>query len=258
MPIIQSLDRALKILDLFDEYHTELKITDISDKMLLHKSTVHSLLKTLQKHQYIEQNPENGKYHLGMKLFERGNVVIQSRDIRSVAKEYLYALSKDTGQTVHLVIQDGKEGIYIDKVESTSATVLYSRIGRRIPLHCSGVGKALIAFQSDREIADIFENYEFIKRTENTITNKEDFLKEIEIIRQKGYAEDLEENEPGIRCLSIPVHDHTARVTGAISISMPSMRVQEKDIEKYVTLLKKAGTQLSQKLGCGFQTLKGY
>ncbi len=145
MPIIQSVDRALKILDLFDEFDSELKITDISDRLLLHKSTVHSLLKTLKKHNYIEQNTENGKYRLGMKIFERGNFVIHSRDIRSVAREYLFSLSKETNQTVHLVIQDGKEGVYIDKVESSAATVLYSRIGRRIPLHCR-VGRRLLLF----------------------------------------------------------------------------------------------------------------
>lgn len=86
MPIIQSVDRALRILDLFDEHTTELKITDISDQMGLHKSTVHSLLKTLQQRGYISQNLENGKYGLGMKLFERGNYVIQSLDIRQLAK----------------------------------------------------------------------------------------------------------------------------------------------------------------------------
>ncbi|MFB4165379.1 IclR family transcriptional regulator [Alteribacillus sp. JSM 102045] len=258
MPIIQSVDRALKILDLFDEFETELKITDISDRMLLHKSTVHSLLKTLQKHQYIEQNPENGKYRLGMKLFERGNFVIHSRDIRSIAKEYLYDLSKDTGQTVHLVIQDGKEGVYIDKVESASATVLYSRIGRRIPLHCSGVGKALLAFQPDREINNVLSDYEFIKRTENTITDKQEFLEELNHIREQGYAEDREENEPGVRCVAIPVRDHTGAVVAAISISTPTMRVSEEDIQRYVAKLKEASAQLSQKLGYGYQTLKGH
>jgi IclR family transcriptional regulator, KDG regulon repressor len=108
MPIIQAVDRALRILDLFDEYDTELKIKDISERMVLHKSTVHSLLKTLQMHGYIDQNMENGKYRLGMKLFERGNFVIHGLDIRKIAKNYLMNLSMNTGQTTHLVILDGK------------------------------------------------------------------------------------------------------------------------------------------------------
>ncbi|MDQ0298058.1 DNA-binding IclR family transcriptional regulator [Salibacterium salarium] len=251
MPIIQSVDRALSILDLFDESESELKITDISEKMMLHKSTVHSLLKTLEKHQYVEQDEQSGKYRLGMKLFERGHSVIRSRDIRGVAKDFLYTLSKDTGQTVHLVIQDGKEGVYIDKVESASATVLYSRIGRRIPLHCSGVGKALIAFQSDQAISFVLDDYEFVRRTEHTITTREGFWEEIKRVREKGYAEDLEENEPGVRCVAIPVRDHTGNIAAALSISTFTMRTTDDDMRHYVNQLKEAGKQLSQKLGYG-------
>src|SRR4051812_48942171 len=109
MPIIQSVERALQILDLFDEQTSELKITEISKRINLHKSTVHSLLKTLQAHRYIEQDVESGKYRLGMKLFERGNLLLQSMDIRSVARKYLLDLSVETGQTTHLVILDGHE-----------------------------------------------------------------------------------------------------------------------------------------------------
>ena len=104
MPIIQSVERALQILDLFNEQATELKITDISKLMGLSKSTLHSLLKTLQLHGYIDQNPENGKYRLGMKLVERGHFVVGSIDIRQKAKGWLTELSRRTGQTTHLGI----------------------------------------------------------------------------------------------------------------------------------------------------------
>ncbi|WP_017728992.1 IclR family transcriptional regulator [Halalkalibacterium ligniniphilum] len=253
MPIIQSVDRALQILDLFNEYETELKITDISERMMLHKSTVHSLLKTLQKHRYIEQNEENGKYRLGLKLFERGSFVINSIDIREVAKPYLHDLSEKTNQTIHLVILDGREGVYIDKVEGGDSYVVYSRIGRRIPIHCSGVGKALVAFKSEEELDKLLDGYEFIRRTENTITNKKDFLKELEEIRRKGYAIDNQENEPGIRCVALPVRDHTGEVVAAISISSPVMRVNDEKLNEYVELLKKETEALSVKLGYGYQ-----
>ncbi len=110
MPIIQSVERALQILDLFNEQATELKITDISKLMGLSKSTLHSLLKTLQLHGYIDQNLENGKYRLGMKLVERGHFVVGSIDIRQKAKGWLTELSRQTGQTTHLGILDGREG----------------------------------------------------------------------------------------------------------------------------------------------------
>lgn len=249
MPIIQSIDRALRILDLFDEYETELKITDISVRMQLHKSTVHSLLKTLQSRNYIEQNVENGKYRLGMKLFERGNLVIRSLDIRTISKKYLIDLSVKTGNTVHLVILDGKEGIYIDKVEGSSATVLYSRIGRRIPVHCSAVGKALVAHKNGVELTEILDGYVYKQHTPNTLTNENAFIAELEKVRSNGYAMDKEENEPGITCLAVPIWDHSGSVVAAMSMSQHSASVNDDKMDRTVQMLKEAANKISIELG---------
>jgi IclR family KDG regulon transcriptional repressor len=249
MPIIQSVERALSILDLFDEYETELKITDISGRMQLHKSTVHSLLKTLQVKGYIEQNVDNGKYRLGMKLFERGNLVIRRLDLRSIAKKYLVELSAKTQNTVHLVILDGKEGIYIEKVEGSSATVLYSRIGRRIPVHCSAVGKALIANKNDRELKEILRGYEYIQQTPNTIMDEDSFVAELEKVKKNGFAIDSEENEPGITCIAVPIWDHTGSVVAAMSMSQHSASVSREKLEQTVAILKEAADKISSELG---------
>jgi len=256
LPIIQAVDRALRILDLFDEHHTELKITDISNRIGLHKSTVHSLLKTLQAHGYIEQNPENGKYKLGLKLVERGNLVLNSLDIRTVAKRHLLDLSHQTGLTVHLVILDGKEGVYIDKVEGTSGVVMYSRIGRRVPIHSSAVGKVLVAFQSQEVIRDILDGYEFVPHTPNTITNERDFLMELEKVRSLGYAIDNQENEPGVQCVAVPVRDHLGQVAAAISMSSPVVGIQKERLEHMIVLLKQTADEVSRKLGYGIHPQK--
>ncbi|MDR7080024.1 DNA-binding IclR family transcriptional regulator [Neobacillus niacini] len=249
MPIIQSVDRALRILDLFDEHTTELKITDISELMGLHKSTVHSLLKTLQEHRYIGQNPENGKYKLGMKLFERGNYVISSIDIMQMAKKYLLDLSIKTGQTTHLVILDEKEGVYIDKVEGSMAVIRYSRIGRRIPLHSSAVGKILLAFLDTREIERILQGYVYTQQTANTITHKVEFMQELKNVRTQGYAVDNQENEPGVRCIAVPVRNHSNQVQAAISISTLVSRINNQELDEYLALLKGAGQELSEQMG---------
>jgi IclR family transcriptional regulator, KDG regulon repressor len=251
MPIIQSVERALRILDLFDEHATELKITEISERMGLNKSTVHSLLKTLQTHGYIRQNSENGKYELGMKLFERGNYVIHSLDIRHLAKKYLLDLSVKTGQTTHLVILDGKEGVYVDKVEGSMATIRYSRIGRRIPLHCSAVGKVLIAFRKQAELQKILSEYVYTKQTEYTISNEADFLRELEKVRQQEYAIDNQENEPGVRCIAVPIRNHENQVIAAISLSTLIARIDETQLKEFVALLKQIGSELSEKMGYG-------
>lgn len=256
LPIIQSVDRALRILDLFDEHTTELKITDISERMGLHKSTVHSLLKTLQEHHYINQNLENGKYSLGMKLLERGSCVIHSLDIRLLAKKYLLDLSLKTGQTTHLVILDGKEGVYVDKVEGPMSVIRYSRIGRRIPLHCSAVGKALIAFKKQEEIKKMLSGYIYNVQTEYTITNEADFVLELEKVGHQGYAIDNQENEPGVRCIAVPIRNHQNDVIAAISISTLTSRVDDAELERFVVLLKQAASELSEQMGYGVSILQ--
>jgi IclR family KDG regulon transcriptional repressor len=249
MPIIQSLDRALTILDLFDEYTTELKITEISQKMELHKSTVHSLLKTLQLHGYIDQDTETGKYRLGMRLLEKGQLLLQRLDIRTVARKHLSALTAQTGQTTHLVILDGKEGVYIDKVEGEKAAIRYSRIGRRVPLHSSAVGKALIAFRDKHEIEALLRSYKYTAQTASTIVNKEHLLAELSKVREQGYAVDAQENEPGVRCAAAPIYDHGGKVTASMSISTLLSAVDDELFQQYVTMLTKETDHISKLLG---------
>ena len=226
MPIIQSVDRALAILDLFDEHNRELKITEISARIGLHKSTVHSLLKTLQKNRYIEQD-EKGLYRLGMRLLEKGQLLLQSFDLRGIAAGPLQELSGETGQTVHLVIRDGAEGVYIDKVEGSKAAIRYSRIGRRVPLHSSAVGKVLAAFIPESELVPLLKGYVYSIHTPQTIAGEDAFRLELKNVRETGVAYDREENEPGVRCAAAPVYDHTGHLAAAISISTMAATVGE-------------------------------
>lgn len=249
MPIIQSVERALRILDLFDEHNIELKITEISERMQLHKSTVHSLLKTMQEHHYIGQNPENGKYKLGMKLVERGNLVVSTLDIRPVVKGYLQDLSKKTGQTTHLGILDGQQGVYIDKVIGEKAVIRYSRIGRRIPLHSSAIGKVLLAFQEPKEIQRILEGYVYTIHTEKSIKSEAEFLEELEKVNQQGYAVDNLENEQSVRCVAVPIRNYENQILAAISVSTLISEVNDQVLNDYINLLKKAGLELSKKFG---------
>lgn len=249
MPIIQSLDRALNILDLFDEHTTELKITEISTRIGLHKSTVHSLLKTLQMHGYIDQDEESGKYRLGLKLLEKGQLLLQGMDIRATARKHLTSLSTQTGQTTHLVILDGREGVYIDKVEGDKAAIRYSRIGRRVPLHSSAVGKALMAFRRPEEVEELLKGYRYVQQTSSTIADKESFIAELTRVRLQGYAVDDQENEPGVRCAAAPIFNHAGDVTAAMSISTMLSVVDEEQFGECVRLLKHETAQISQLLG---------
>lgn len=250
MPIIQSVERALKIMGLFDENTTELKITEISSKMQMHKSTVHSLLKTLQLHGYIQQDSESGKYKLGLALLEKGQLLLNGFDIRTVAKAHLQSLSLQTGQTIHLAILDGNMGVYIDKVEGEKAAIRYSRIGRRVPLHSSAVGKVLAAFNNKDETQLFLQDYLFTEHTAKTITDKNSFLRELTKVRTDGFAVDNEENEPGVRCVATPIFDHLGHVSAAVSLSTVLSRVNDEEFMQFAELLKQDTSVISHKLGC--------
>ena len=254
MPMIQALDRALNIIDLFDEQQMELKLSEISERMKLHKSTVHSLLRTLQAHHYIAQDEQSGKYRLGMRFVEKGQMLLHQVDIRDIARPHLRTLSAETGQTTHLVIMDeGKEGIYIDKVEGHKAAIRYSRIGRRVPLHCSAVGKVLAAFQSASDKAQLVKGHAFIKHTDKTIDNPEAFLKELEQVGRQGYAIDNEENEPGVRCAAAPIYNHNGQVIAALSISTMVAHVDDNELAQLITLLQQETQHISRQLGYSFK-----
>lgn len=249
MPIIQAIDRALKIIDLFDEQHMELKITEISERMNLHKSTVHSLLKTLQLHGYIEQDAELGKYRLGIRFVEKGQLFLNHLDLRDFVRPYLKQLSLHTGQTTHLVTLEGNEGIYIDKEEGEKAAIRYSRIGRRVPLHTSAAGKVLIAYQEENDRNRLISTLTFEGRTERTITNEVDFTAEMNNVMLLGYAIDNEENEAGVRCAAVPIFNHQQHIIAAMSLSTLVALVDEDELLAYIQLLKNASLEISKKIG---------
>ncbi|CAG5080066.1 IclR family transcriptional regulator [Thermobacillus xylanilyticus] len=249
MPIIQALDRALRILDLFDEHTPELKLTEISARMQLHKSTAHALLRTLQIHGYIEQDEESGKYRLGLRLLEKGQMLLQNLDIRNVARPHLQALSDATGQTAHLLILDGREGVYIDKVEGAQAAIRYSRIGRRVPLHSSASGKVLAAFQPPDALERLLAGYTYVRHTPNTIDSEAKFRRELEEVRKHGCAFDREENEPGVLCIAAPIFGHDGQLLAAMSLSCMTARVDEAEAQRLAERVRKTTAEISARLG---------
>lgn len=249
MTLIQSISRALGILELFDENHRSFSIKEISLKMDLNKSTVHSILKTLKHYGYIMQDSETAEYALGWRLYERGNLLMNQIEIKPVAQKYLMKLNQLTNETVHLVLRVDREALYIDKINGNNTLVIYSRIGKKVPLHSSAVGKVLTAYLKREQINTIFRDYEFKQATQNTILTYDNYLVELEQVRGQGYATDNEENEAGIYCLAMPIYDYTQQVVAAISVSTPLVNFTEEKKEEILTYLKQCTTDLSSELG---------
>lgn len=247
--LINAVDRALRILDLFSEQHKELKLTEISQQMKLHKSTVHGLLRTLAHHGYITQNEENGKYKLGLKFIEKSELVLSSLDLRRIVHGQLQKLAAKFGETAHLVILEGGEAIYIDKVEGDSAIGMYSRLGKRAPIYCTAVGKVLVSEKTEPELQQMAQQQNFVPRTPNTISSAEELIAEIAHVRRQGYALDDEELEIGLRCIAVPIRDNRGEIIAAVSISGPVTRLSDQKLPKMIENLKDAAYRISGQLG---------
>jgi IclR family transcriptional regulator, KDG regulon repressor len=246
---IQSVDRAIEILECFSNDQNELGVTEISRMLSLHKSTVFGLLATLENRGYMEQNQSNGKYKLGMKLFELGARIQNNMDIAAIAKPYLEDIVKKYNETIHLVINDKGQAVYIDKVEGSASMRMYSQLGKRPPMYCTGVGKSILAFMPQEYIDYYLSNEDLKKLASNTITDVEKMKKELEKVREQGYSIDDEEIEDGLRCVAAPIFDHKGYAAGALSIAGPTSRMTKTRMEELAVIIKEAARQISNKLG---------
>lgn len=247
--LINSVDRAMKIIHLFDEQKPEWKLSEISRELDLHKSTVHGLLRTLAHHGYIEQNPETEKYRLGLRFLEKSTYVLNHLDLRGIAAPHLKEIAKQYGESTHLALLDEGEAIYIDKVEGASAISMYSRIGKRAPLYCTAVGKVLISEKDHPTVSEYAAQQSYKVHTVNTISSKEEFIQEISKVTAQGYALDNEELEIGLRCAAVPIYNNRGELIAAMSISGPSSRLTGEQLDRVIADLKSHAASISSKLG---------
>lgn len=224
---VQSVDRALSILELLSNHPKGLGLIAISKELNLPKSTVHRLAHSLISRDFIYQSTENESYNLSLKVAKLAFGVIENIDIRKKARPFIEELSTKVNEVVHLCILDGHEVVYIDKVERNRTLRMYSQIGKRALLHCTGVGKMILSGLEDSEINDIINQAGLPMFTENTITSKVALLKEIQLIRSRGFSLDKEEHESGIYCISAPVYDYTGEIIAGFSVSGPTDRMKK-------------------------------
>jgi len=246
---VQSIDRALSLLEVLSLHVEGIGLLELSERTNLSKSTVHRLLSTLIQNGYVKQHTVTGKYHLTMKMFILGSRPIEKLDVLRVARPYLENLRDLSGEVVHLVIMDGHEIIYVDKVESENTIRMYSNIGKKGTLYSTSVGKAILSHLEDEEIMELWNAIERVKMTEYTITDLSTFMEEIRDIRKRGYAMDLEENELGVKCMGTAVLDYTNRPVAAFSISGPVQRMTEEKVSKLSHYILDAKKSISQELG---------
>ncbi len=244
---VQSVGHAFDILACFEQ-DIELGITELAQRTNLSKSTVPGLVSTLEPRGMLEQT-ENSRYRLGLSLFELGNLVAQRMDARREALPWCRKLADKYRTTVHLVTLSEDEVIYTDKIDYADAFVGYSRIGRRGPMYCTGVGKAILAFLPEDEREEYLRTHRLERFTANTVTDP-DILRDLLVqIRRDGYAHDNEEIEDGLHCVAVPILDRTGRPQMALSISFPYGRYAAFDPNEIAHDILEAGVNISRRLG---------
>jgi DNA-binding IclR family transcriptional regulator len=240
---IQSLARGLIIMDLVANSEEGVSITELADALGVDKSSASRLVKTLVNYGFMQQRPGSRRFILGQRLYKMSWQLLNRMPVREKAKPYLYRLMQSTGECSHTAVYSEGKALVIDDVEAEASLRVAGGIGRLIPLHCTAVGKGLLAF------ADIPIPDELIVRTPRTMTDRTQVMKDLEEIRARGFAFDDEENDEGVRCLAAPVYDYTGMAIATIGISGPTVRVTNERVPQLAREVMIAARQLSIDLG---------
>lgn len=242
---VQSLQRALDILEVISSSEAPVSLRFLTQETELPKSTVFRLLGNLEHRGYIRCNTD-GTYQLGLRLLSMAQRMEQGFELKHLARPFLVQLNDRTRETVHLGVLDHDRIIYVDTVESPQPVRLVASLGASNPIYCTSLGKALMITVSDSEIASLLSEHGMPRRTDYTLVTPEQFLEEMKLVRQRGYAFDNLESADGCRCVGAPIFNHKKQAIAAISVSGPASRFTPELIEKdVVPLLLEATQQIS-------------
>jgi DNA-binding IclR family transcriptional regulator len=250
MRINKSASRAIDIINLISKKESSVTITEISNALDIPKSSAFELLYTLVEKGYLEIENENYKtFNLGIKLFEAGASFLAKTDLHKEAWPFLESAAFKSGETAFLGTEDDGDIVYLDKVEGPSLIRTTAILGSRNPMHCTGLGKALLAAYPEKRVQEIVSKKGFIKRSQNTITNYEDLIKDLEAIRARGYSIDDREGEDELYCFAAPIYDLAAKPIAAISITTIPNKIDDLKHKEFSSIIVEAAMSISKRLG---------
>ena len=246
---VQSLARAISILNGLAEEEYGLTLTDLAQKVGLAPSTAHRLLTTLQEQRFVRFDLERNVWLIGVQAFVVGNAFVRSRDVIAIARLHMRHLMEESGETVNLAVEDQGEAIYLAQVECRQMMRAIAKPGGRVLLHCSGVGKALMAAMPDAEVSKILQRRGLPRTTEKTIDAPAKLRDELQQIRGRGYAFDDEENAIGLRCVAAVIHDEYGHPLAGLSLSGPMARITDERVPLLGAMVIKAASEITAELG---------
>jgi IclR family transcriptional regulator, KDG regulon repressor len=246
----QAIDRALDVLEMLGNRPDGCTAVEVADATGLSRPTVHRMLGAFTRRGYVRQGPGIGQYRLGFHLVELASGTLAALQLRQEAHPYLRRLSEAAGETVHLTVLEDGHIVYIDKMESDAANIrMASRIGGRMPVHCTASGKAILSLLPEAEVRRILAQGGMPRRTPQTITDPETFVQHLRHVRQDGLAYDRIENEEGIICLAAPVRGHGGGALGAVSVSGLAFHMTEARLAELRELLLQCVVRISATMG---------
>ena len=242
-----SVERAFELLDLIAAAPDGLSLSELTALAPRSKSTTHRYVATLLGLGVVRRD-DAGRLRPGLKLLELAVALLEGDDLRATAGPLLADLARHTGETVHLGVLSEGEVVYIAKIESPHSVRLVSRIGARVPLHCSAMGKALLASLSPEELDAALAGRSRERRTPHTLTGAAELRAEIERVRASGIAIDDEENEAGVRCLGAAIAGPAGTAAGAISVSAPAGRMPLERCHELAPVVREASAEIGRRL----------
>ncbi|MEE1757387.1 IclR family transcriptional regulator [Streptomyces sp. SP18CS02] len=248
--LVPAVTRALDILELFLEGDGTLSAPDVTRKLQLPRTTVHELLTTLAARSYLVPVAEQpGRYRLGVRTYQLGSRYAEQLDLAAEGQLVAREVAETCDETVHVAILEDADVIYIAKVDSTHAVRMVSAAGRRLPAHCTSVGKMLLASLSEDELDSRIEGRELVAMTPNSLTDPGELREALAAVRERGIASEHRESNPDVSCVAAPVRDSAGRVVAALSISVPMIRWSEERETELAELVSKGAADLSIRLG---------
>lgn len=246
---VQSLVRALNIVNHIATSDEGLTLTRIAEQVGLAASTVHRLLTTLEQERYVHFDPEKRRWLIGVQTFVAGNAFLKTRNLVAVARPYMRALMEECRETVKLAVESKGEALYLSQSEGPQTAAGPTSAGARVPLYCSGVGKALLSGKSDAELVKLLPRKGMRRLTMNTIVSGSSLRDDLALARERAYAVDNEEHAIGLRCVAAPVFNEFRQPVGAISISGPATRIRQTDVPRLGDLARRRADQITAKFG---------
>jgi DNA-binding IclR family transcriptional regulator len=245
---VRAVERALQILRIFDDQHTERALSDIAQGVNLHKATAHRIITTLVNYGFLERAADGQKYKLGLELIDLGFKAIRRMDLRHEALPYMDQLAQKLEEACDLSIFDRGEVFYIEYVQGPHALTVAAAVGQRLPAYCTASGKLFLANLSPGELDSILAR-PMVRYTPKTINSVDKLRQQLDDIRKQGYGVDDEELENGIRAVSAAIRDQQGRVISCVSIPGPTSRMTMERLPQIVDALKETARLISRRMG---------